>query len=167
MDADKDLQMMFEACASSTKCALHEKSAKKVEERLNAIFTKLKANPIPIVDGDSYGTVTWAHARNLEFQTLYTPVKVAPLFFKIAADLEKGDGALLWQLSSGNYSLFRCQCPGPKGPQAVRIIETTAAIACGEGDPVDQGLDDLKQDYARMAQLSDFADVWPIRAACK
>lgn len=41
-----------------------------------------------------------------------------------------------------------------------------SAIACGDGQRVDDGLDDLKKYYEELSKKSMFADLWGIRAGC-
>jgi hypothetical protein len=167
IDTEKGLSMAIEACAASSACALHEKTPKLVKKRFDAVFDSLKANPLPVINGSEYGVVDWVMARRTLFQALYKPSTQFPKLAQAFADIEKGDGQALFRLSSNKDSMFRCECSS--GPSVIPIgrEETTLAVACGEGSPVTKSLKELEEHYARMAELSSFADVWEIHAMCR
>jgi hypothetical protein len=166
MDTDKGLDMVLKSCAESSTCALHEKTPDLVRKRLDSIFALLKVNPLPVINGSNYGVADWALARSALFQSLYKPAARFPLLAQALADVEKGDGAGLYAFAASADSLWRCEC-GFSIHIPDNMHETGTAVACGEGTPVEHDLKGLKAHYAKMAQLSSFADVWPIHAVCR
>lgn len=162
-DADKDLATVLDSCAASSACPLREKSGDLVGSRLDSILDGLKTAPLPVRNGSNYGIVDYPLARGLVFQGLYKPVTQYPPLFAALAEVEKGNGLPLFALSGKADSLWRCDC-STDAPASVG--ETTAAVACGDGDVVTQDLPQLKQHYANMARQSSFADMWVVHTYC-
>ncbi|KZV81214.1 hypothetical protein EXIGLDRAFT_686220 [Exidia glandulosa HHB12029] len=162
MDTDKELSTLFDSCAASSSCPLHEKTGELVGQRLDAILQRLKTEPIAVRNGSIYGLVDYALARERIFRALYKPVTSFPPLFKAFAEVERGNGQPLYALSELHPSSWRCSCTDV--PESVE--ETTVAIACGDADVVEHDLPQLKEHYANMARLSSFADMWTAHAQC-
>ncbi|EJD44690.1 hypothetical protein AURDEDRAFT_152061 [Auricularia subglabra TFB-10046 SS5] len=164
-DADKAFQMVIDACVASSACPLHESSRERLGARINAFFDGLKTAPLTVQNGATYGIVTYPIARTLLFRSLYSPIDQIPPLFTALAAAEKGDGAPLYALTGRTESSWRGPC-GAEG-KVLPPIDTTAAVACGDGDAVsDESLEELQTRFAKMAETSSFADFWMIHAAC-
>ncbi|KZV89518.1 hypothetical protein EXIGLDRAFT_721388 [Exidia glandulosa HHB12029] len=166
MDTDKALAIVLDSCAASSTCPLHEATGKLVSKRLDAILARLKTDPIPVrTSGSNYGMVDFSLARILLFLGLTEPVGAYPLIFAALAEVEKGDGDLLYAMSGVKPSSWRCEC-GRGEELALFPAVTLAAVACSDADLVREDLDQLKQHYANMARLSSFAEYWRIHVYC-
>jgi hypothetical protein len=165
------MDQFYTACAQSTDCALHESSATKVKDRLDAIFDNLRRTPVPVPtngSASSYGLVDYSAARSVVFGWLYKPYQKEPISPKTLADalaaLEKGDGLPMWHLKAA-APLLKCDCANvPKTPTVTR--EASLAIACGDGKPVDDGVAELQAHFEGMAKDSSFAENWSLRTEC-
>jgi hypothetical protein len=173
--------MFYEACveAGPDACALHETTVGAVESRVENIFAKLKAQPIPVyapaasksTSSVNYGLTDYAVARNIVFQFLYGPYGGggynATAVANGLAAAEKGDGRPLWDLKKETLTDFKREC-GKDEPRTELYggKETTLAIACSDGDIVDDSVDELQMHYEEMAKQSSFAEFWNWRVQC-
>ena len=86
------------------------------------------------------------------------PEIVIPAFFKLLADLEDGKELLIIP------NKLQCSCGRPTYiPQGFAPL---AAIGCGDGAEISDSIDELEIYYAKLAEQSSFADVWPVHALC-
>ncbi len=175
------LDWFFESCAEAGPevCALHENSAAKIKLRLNSLYESLKRNPIAVpakgsdfTAGD-YGLVDYALVRRLIFGFLYSPypgVKEAGItpsaLASALAAAETGNGVPLWDLQKNDAAQFKCECSS--GAKTIPNTNgATAAIACGDGDAVEDSVEALQAHYEKMSQDSMFAELWTdTRARC-
>jgi hypothetical protein len=173
--------MFYEACveAGPDACALHETTVDAVESRVENIFAKLKARPIPVyapaatksTSSVNYGLTDYAIARNIVFQFLHSPYgdlgHNATAVANGLAAAERGDGRPLWDLTKDTLTDFKCEC-GKDEPATKRLggRETTLAIACSDGDVVDDNVDELQMHHEEMAKQSSFAELWDMRIQC-
>jgi hypothetical protein len=185
-DTDAGLDMFYQACvdAGPDECALHNSDAAGVKERVDSIFAALKSRPIPIharknstvtSDMADYGLVDYRMARSLTFRFLYAPygskgLDAAALSRALAAT-ETGDGRSLWDLAARvRQKEFRCNCDQDEDKEETRQAqmdrEGTLAIACSDGDVVNDSLEELQNHYEGMAKMSSFAELWNIRITC-
>jgi hypothetical protein len=170
--------MFFAACsdAGPAACALHESSPDEVKERVSKIFADLKNRALPVraethAVGASteYGLVDYAFARGFVFQWLYHPysaVQNASAVASALAAVERGNGRPLWDMAKGKLINNKCDCGGAWRLPSGRDDETTLAIACSDGDVVDDSLDELREYFENLAQASSFAELWPPRLMC-
>jgi hypothetical protein len=176
--------MVYESCAEAgpEACALYAPDAAGVKVRADAIFAKLKKGPLPVLpaknathtsNGANYGLVDYAMARGLVFKFLYSPYGKkgmnAALVVSALAAVEKGDGRPLWDLASVYRTKdFKCECDKDKDtePQAQLREESALAIACSDGDVVDDSIVELQAHYEDMAKMSGFAELWDLRINC-
>jgi hypothetical protein len=170
--------MFFAACseAGPDACALHESSADAVKARASNIFAGLKDRPLPVraqtnAVGASteYGLVDYAFTRGIVFQWLYHPYGAGRNASAVAGALaaaERGDGRPLWDMAKGALVDNKCECGDKRRAPAGREYERTLAIACSDGDVVDDSLGELREHFERMAQDSSFAESWSLRLIC-
>jgi hypothetical protein len=147
-----------------------------VATRFNAIFSALKKEPIAVllpknqsstVSSSDYGIVDYGLVRRIVFNYLYKPYGSglnSTTVAHILAAVEKGDGKPAWDASKAGQPALKCECPGVPQPPAMGSAST--AIACSDGEPVEDSPEDLEKHYERMAEDSSFADMWSIRATC-
>lgn len=172
--------MFYEECveAGPDLCTLFELSADKVQARVDALFERLKVRPIAVSTdakgstGLDYGLVDYALVRRLVFAFLYTPyapLAPTPNFASALSywlsEAEKGNGQPLWNAVKGTQEQFKCRCPTPL-PSTNPGLDPTLAILCGDGDKVEDSIDEIEAHQSRMAQDSSFAELWPWRVIC-
>lgn len=175
-DTDKTLKWFTDACADAgpDDCALYESSPAKVAARVDNLFAKLKTQPIAVplphnsTGAPSYGVVDYALVRGLVFGFLYKPMNngttSAASLARILAAADKGDGLLAWNANKDAQPQLKCECPG--APALPAMGSATHAIACSDGDPVDDSVEQLQELYEKMAKDSSFADMWGLRVSC-
>jgi hypothetical protein len=124
-----------------------------------------------------YGIVDYASARHLVFQFLYKPyaagqgvgnTNATSLAHALAA-VEHGNGRPLFELAQAlEGKEFRCECDKDKEPETTAIDgrETTLAIACSDGDVVEDSVEELQKHYEGMAEMSSLAEFWGVRVQC-
>ncbi|EIN12405.1 alpha/beta-hydrolase [Punctularia strigosozonata HHB-11173 SS5] len=171
-DTDKALDQFYAACANSTSCALHEPTPKAVKSRVDALFAELRKNPIPVSLNDTeYGLIDYTLARQVVFDWLRKPYQKTPLsapsLASALAALERGDGAAMWAAHAPE-STIKCDCARDSLPTRLPGAnrETTLAIACGDGKPVEHDLEELRAFYEEMAHDSNFAELWSAHLDC-
>lgn len=147
--------------------------------RINVLFDSLKRRPIAVPinstspDADAaYGLVDYKIARSIVFDFLGTPydslfsgaLSASSLASALTA-AESDDGLPLFRL--WNEDRFTCACT-PDGPTPNRedLESVATAIACGDGDVVEDSVEDLQVVFDELAKTSSFADIWPMRARC-
>jgi hypothetical protein len=119
-----------------------------------------------------YGLVDYQAARRVVFQWLYKPYTAAHTVAAALAATEAGDGRPLWELSKSALLDYHCDCgskrPDDGGPSVRSQVgrEKTLAIACSDGDVVEDSLDELQEHYEGMAKDSAFAEMWSMRLSC-
>jgi hypothetical protein len=170
--------MFYEACAHADleACALHESTGAAVKARVEAIFSRLKTHPITVLpnigEGQlQYGILDYASARNVVFMFLYKPYYPGPTSLAHAlAATERGNGRPMWELSQAlkGKPEFRCHCGEDPEPETIFLgpPEQELAVSCSDGDKVDDTVEDLQEHFERMAKMSSFAELWPIRIQC-
>lgn len=181
LDTDTGLQWFFEACveAGPERCGLYESSAEKVKARLEALFARLKVRPIAVSKhaatdlysiGLPYGLVDYALVRWLVFRFLYTPYARLNVTANFASSLsfwlneaEKGNGEPIWTAVKENQ--LQCRCSEPM-PESNHVADAGIAILCGDGEKVEDTVEELEEHQARLAQESSFGELWTIRAVC-
>ena len=142
-----------------------------VAARVQTILEGLRTDPIPFFDHatESYGVVDYSVVKRLLFLALYSPYSLGPTVLTALGNIEKGDPELAWQMAGRTIlqSLITdgCVCPVPLA-KPVGGWESTLAIACGDAEPVTDGVAELRQEFERNAGDSIFADCWTVRVSC-
>lgn len=163
--------------AGKDDCALYQSDSKNVMERLNRLFESLKLRPIAVEDhavGSTaldYGLVDYSLVRRLVFAFLYRPYSPGPLsataLAHAIAAADAGDGRPFWELQKTREERFLCECAGTAKPTRVASgAEMGLAVACSDGDAVEDSLDELRMHFEKLAQTSSFADMWTHRVRC-
>jgi hypothetical protein len=180
-DTDKTLKWFADAChvAGPTGCALYSSTADEVFLRVQALLTSLKTRPIAVlppaestatlVDPSSYGIIDYGTVRGFLFSWLYKPLSAGLPAKKLAsmlAALELGDGAPLWEVLKAGQPTFSCECPAKE--RIANLMDANSAIACGDGDVVEDSLKELQEHYERMdREFGSWADLLAIgRVRC-
>ncbi|KAF8965907.1 TAP-like protein-domain-containing protein [Flammula alnicola] len=153
LDTEKVLQEFFQGCfkAGPQACAFYDTSPAAISRNLVALYSKVIAQPAVAYSPSlpEYGIVDHAVLKSAIFNSLYIPYSsFSPLAQGLAA-LRKGNGSLLYQLSSALAS------------------EALAAIACGDGEKVTDNSATLEKYAETISNLSSFSDVVvSIRTLC-
>ena len=171
LDTDAELKGFYEECvkAGPYACPIYGSSAEMIHERVTRLMERLRTQPTAFYNQSSgeHGVVDYDVVKGGLFLTLYDPTKNGLEFAKALASLESGNAEPMWQMSTKakNRKLFECECSsGGVRPYDGEFV--IAAIACGDGTPVEDTLDELKTRLENMSKQSIFADVWPVRALC-
>jgi len=171
-DTDRELQILYAACveAGPNVCPMYDKDVASIGTRVNKILETLKTYPVSFYNdtSDTYGIVDYTVTKRAIFLTLYRPYQIGKPLFAALAALEKGNPEPIHELDRGalKKEVLFCDCPRIPPVPFADGEQITLAIACGEGDPVKNGIDEMREFYDKMAQESTFADVWAIHAAC-
>jgi hypothetical protein len=140
-----------------------------IKSRVDALFAALKVRPIVVpvtsnaTDGPlDYGLLDYGVAHRSFFNYLYNPFTNASAMATALAAAEQGDGRPFWELGLDSEPEEECN----SGAGTQNIFETTTAIACTDGDPVSDSLEELNAWYEQLAATSSFADVLDIHVRC-
>lgn len=164
---------MLQACvnAGPEKCALFEPTANQVHARLTKILENLKRKPVAVLASSGvgpsidYGIVDYKSARTLLFMFLYSPYSgMAPTLMSAFRALEDGKGGSLWNLIAPSQPPFSCSCK-PKAP-TIETPEAVLAIACGDGVPVEDTVEELEKGFYEQSKQTEFAEFWQLRPRC-
>jgi hypothetical protein len=167
--------MFYLACAEAgpAACALHEPTAEAVKARTDKIFDSIKAHPIALLSNSNgtsasdYGILDYRIVRGLVLLYLYSPYSIAaPALARALAGIEHGNGKPFFDFASALIQGvdFKCDCGMEQSPLV--FPEALLAVACSDGDVVDDSLEELQKHYEGMANSSSFAELWDIRIRC-
>jgi hypothetical protein len=172
-DTDKDLFTIYEACVSAgpKRCPLYEEKPELIHERVISALDSLKTKPIAVYDpkDDSHSIVDYASAKHTLFTTLLSPYALGAYAMRMIAQLEKGNASMISQISFRREaeSLIRCDCSANDSNRLTSSsLEPKFAIACGDGEPVSGGYEELKGFFEKLSGGSFFGDVWLIHGFC-
>lgn len=174
-DTDAALYDIYEACARAgpnDPCPLKEDNAELIAARVNNLLAKIKEEPVPVYLSQlgEYGIVDYAVVREQILQSLYvTHNGGGRTLMLLLAELEKGDGSLIYQRSSRRMieNLVKCNCSAPPEEQrALSGLTLTNAIACGDASETNLTLAEARAFYDRLSEDSTFTDVWSMPIIC-
>ncbi|KAJ7700754.1 TAP-like protein-domain-containing protein [Mycena rosella] len=159
VDTDKVLQTFIDGCAAAgpDACAFYAPTSAEITANLNALFSSIKVQPIPVVTSVSYGIVDFTILHNFVFDAFYTPYALFATLAQSLADLAKGNAKTLY--SANEVPPFECEC-NTTTPFHENTYEAALAIACGDATPVNDTVAGLQAFYASERTVSSFADLW-------
>lgn len=175
LDADATLFGIYQACveAGPLVCPIHESSVEKIRDRVQKLINSLRSNPATFYNADtgSYGEVDYSLVKKVIFSSLYMPYESSPRLVSAIADLERGSAEPIFRLSEakamGELITESCTCPSVSRVKSGRRgMENILAISCGDGNPVNDEVDTLKEYYNNLSQTSMFYDIWYPRLEC-
>lgn len=153
LDADKVLNAFFVEChkAGPTACAFYANSSAAIAHKLDVLYQKVLAQPIPAYSPDlpRYGFVDHPTLKNAILSSFYQPYGMFSTLAQGLALLEKGDGSIVCQLSSP------------------RVAEAFLAVVCGDAVKVTDDAAQLKRYVNSIDKLSSFSSlVASVKLAC-
>jgi hypothetical protein len=114
--------------------------------------------------------VDYGMARQVVFQYLYGPYGSRGMNASTAAAAlaatEVRNGRPLLDLAKSLRAEFKCECGKDGARQDLSGRESTFAIACSDGDDVEDSVEELHAHYEKMAKFSSFAELWSVRVQC-
>ncbi|KAJ7083878.1 alpha/beta-hydrolase [Mycena epipterygia] len=157
-DTDKVLQSFFDSCAAAGPdlCAFYKPTAAELSDRLSALTSSIRAEPVPVITATSYGIIDYSLLRSTLFSSFYAPYSsFGPLAEGLAA-LERGNGTLLYSLSQ--EAPFQCDCSNEAVPFHLNGVEAGTAVLCGDAAKVTDSIEQLRAFYENAAKTSEFAE---------
>jgi hypothetical protein len=152
-DAEKVVSSFYNYCslAGPLRCGFHTgTTADDVSTRLSTLMARLRRQPLTVPDAPTGPEiVTYSDVKTMFFTALYKPLTSFPKIAKILADIEAGDGKSFIDYQKKQFS---CNC-GDGGPERPPGPDFDAiwAIACSDGEQVDDSLDEMYE-YLHMLQ---------------
>jgi hypothetical protein len=171
VDSEKTLEWYYSDCvnAGPNVCPIWKPTVSEIKQRINTLLERLKIAPIPFINSTTgeFGIVDYSVAKTLLFQTMYGPHQNGADTAHAFAALEAGDAQPMWNLSN-SATLERAMEASCLPELASYDFDDVSliAVSCGDGDPVEPSLDELRQFYAKLAQQSVFAEGWGIHLLC-
>jgi hypothetical protein len=179
LDTDAALQHFIDECvnAGPKACALHEKDPHAIDTRITATLERLKRQPLAVTHMKNesevldYGIVDYSLVRRLMFAFLYRPYSAGPLngtaLATALAAAERGDGWPFWELQRSREVRLPCDCStGSRPPRVADGAEMGLAVACSDGEEVNDSLEELKDHFEMVGKTSKFVDMWTHRVRC-
>ncbi|KAJ7083879.1 hypothetical protein C8R44DRAFT_903571, partial [Mycena epipterygia] len=157
-DTDKVLQSFFDGCvaAGPDLCAFYKPTAAEISDRLSALTSSIRAEPVPVITATSYGIVDYSLLRSTLFNSFYTPYSSFGSLAEGLAALERGNGTLLYFLSQ--EAPFRCDCSNDTAPFHLNGAEAATAVECGDAAKVTDSIEQLRAFYENTAKTSELAE---------
>ncbi|EKM52549.1 uncharacterized protein PHACADRAFT_126443 [Phanerochaete carnosa HHB-10118-sp] len=172
MDTDKALTSIYEACveAGPSLCAIWENSTDLVRARVDKLINNVHLDPVPLInDTDpaaiTFGVVDYSTLVQQLFQLVYYPFSHASTTTEALAQLEQGNGTLIFQNSDTQIvdSLASCEADSDTGRSFVSsLLDVSSAIECGDilGSS-SRTFQQAREDYQILLDLSPlFAPTW-------
>ncbi|TFK31143.1 Alpha/Beta hydrolase protein [Crucibulum laeve] len=145
LDSDKTLQTFFDGCnqAGPAACAFYASSPQKIAQNLNDLYNAVDVQPVPAYSPSSnkYGTVDRATLRNALLSSMYTPYQSFSMLAQGLADLSKGNGSTIFQLSTDSVS------------------EPAIAVACTDAVKITDKPDQLRPYAQWTSKISSFSSI--------
>ncbi|KAF8181954.1 Alpha/Beta hydrolase protein [Mycena galopus ATCC 62051] len=159
VDTDKDLESFIDGCAIAgpEACAFYAPSSAEITANLNALYTSIKIQPVPVITPVSYGVVDYTFLKNFIFQALYQPYEFFVPLAQALADLAKGNATTMYAATEAPP--FECECNSTT-PFHDNEYEAVLAVSCGDATPESDTITELQAFFAAEATLSSFADLW-------
>lgn len=132
-------------------CAFYANSSDAIAQKLDALYQKVLAQPVPAYSPDLplYGFVDHPTLKNAILSSFYQPYNTFSTLAQGLALLEKGDGSVVYQLSSP------------------RVAEPVIAIVCGDAVRDTDDAAQLKTYVDSINNLSSFSSlVASVRLVC-
>ncbi|KAJ7872587.1 Alpha/Beta hydrolase protein [Mycena leptocephala] len=158
-DTDKALQTFFDGCAAAgpEACAFSAPSSIEVAANLDALFTAIEIQPVPVITPVSYGVVDYTFLRNSVFHALYSPYDSFVALAQGLADLAMGNATTLY--TAEEVPPFECEC-NPTTPFHENGYEALIAISCGDMAVESDTVSQLQAYYASIQAISSIADMY-------
>jgi pimeloyl-ACP methyl ester carboxylesterase len=154
-NTDDALQSLYRHCfESDSACPLFEKSdtsPSSIESRVNWFLQNLARNPMPAIHDGTTELVTYADVRKVIFRSTYSPTQYYPALAQLLSDLMSGNTTLMIprlqhialpddgdkpnDMATREPNIRDEAVPFPKDDYAHQY-EATAAILCGDSDPL-------------------------------
>ncbi|KAF8166398.1 Alpha/Beta hydrolase protein [Pholiota molesta] len=146
LDTDKVLQRFFTEChkVGPDACAFYATSPEAISANLDKLYAQVLAQPVVAYSPDptlAYGVVDPPTLKNAIYGALSAPYDLFSTLAQGLADLQRGNGSVLLQLSI---------------PQA---NEAFTAISCGDGKAVTDDARALEEYTQRISNISSFASI--------
>jgi hypothetical protein len=143
---DKVLQRFFTEChkVGPDACAFYASSPEAISANLDKLYAQVLAQPVVAYSPDptlSYGVVDPPTLKNAIYGALSAPYDLFSTLAQGLADLQRGNGSVLLQLSI---------------PQA---NEAFTAISCGDGKAVTDDARALEEYTQRISNISSFESI--------
>ncbi|KAK7468353.1 hypothetical protein VKT23_002868 [Stygiomarasmius scandens] len=153
LDADKAMQTFFDGChaAGPEACPFYASSPSEIAANLEAIYTSLRSQPVPVFTGDSFSVITYDLLRGVVFTAITAPYSLFQILASGLAELSSGNGTE----SFGRLSSFA-------DPSELRSAEATSAIACSDADPFSATATELRETMASIN--SSFSGIFAMHA---
>jgi len=153
-DTDKVMEAFHFYChqAGPVLCSFYADSPEAISERLDKLLQTLKDRPL-IVNADVQKgpdmpqLITWSHLKRFMTRIMYQPLLMFPIFARILADLEAGDGRSFYDTvlaQDPDTSFCSIEVLPPTLPRLEEANgEVYPAVACADGLPNNDTLEDL------------------------
>ncbi|KAF7331315.1 Cytochrome P450 [Mycena kentingensis (nom. inval.)] len=163
LDTDKAYQSFATGCAAAGRalCAFHAPTPSEILANIDALGASLRAAPIPVNAGATYGLVDFSLLRGVIFNALYKPHALFPGLAQALADLRDGNATTIWTMSAqiAPASVAPADACGAEDPFE-SVTEAIWAIACNDGARIPSGYAEFAAHYQRLVRTSSFADNW-------
>ncbi|KAK7047751.1 hypothetical protein VNI00_006079 [Paramarasmius palmivorus] len=166
LDTDDTLNWFFKDCfnAGPELCSFYESSPEAIGERLNRLYNSIIQTPVAVHTEQFYGIVDYARLRQTILPNLYSPFAAWKTLANGLADLEAGNGTVLYQMLE--VPPFECTCD-PLEHAFDSVPDAQTAILCNDGDIVPSSLEDAEQHYQDVLKVSEWGSIWAgFRMAC-
>ncbi|KAM0745922.1 alpha/beta-hydrolase [Meredithblackwellia eburnea MCA 4105] len=168
-DTEKTYAGFFDSCAESGPkgCALatNSSSTLSIRKRVDALQAQLRSRPLAVPTSKvGPGILTSADIQYSIFHALYSP-KTWPKLAEALADLEKGNGSLLFELVNASNDELGRKDPfkNPYHRSMESSSASTAAIMCSDTDvsAFNQSTTESISDYVReLSRKSITGEIW-------
>ncbi|KAF8609123.1 alpha/beta-hydrolase [Ceratobasidium sp. AG-I] len=150
-DSQKVLTGFFDSCvvAGPERCAFAKKNqtSSKLQSRLDALYERLRAQPLPVSTSPAGpGILTASALRAVMVQALYAPA-IWPMVAQVLADVERGDGVGAYTIVYGRFVDIHPQAPDEnvfnRYMERTQLVTTAAGILCSDTRPTPKSLDNF------------------------
>lgn len=133
MDAGKVLQGFFDACfeAGPDNCAFYAPSPEAISDNLDALYAKIREEPVPVVTEDGYAVIDYPTLRGVLFVALYNPYTTFSIMAQALAELASGSGEIFYRATAAASPPFECSCDAPTDI-GVAILEGLMSVTCND-----------------------------------
>ncbi|KAK0215411.1 TAP-like protein-domain-containing protein [Armillaria fumosa] len=151
-DTEKDMQSFFDGCvaAGPDACAFYASTSEEISSNLDAIYSSLLTEPVPVVipSSSSYVVVDYAALQNAVNNALYQPYAYFSTLAEGLAGLAAGNGSIIYEMQATVYD-----------PSSVydNSWEAEMAISCRDAMNNRESITDLFAYWDSVKDISPFA----------
>jgi len=154
VNSDKAVQAFYDGCFASGQegCPFWKSSAAEIKSSLANLYETVAQNPLPVTLPDGrYGLVDHDLLRDVLAGAAYNPFALSQMLAKGLADLENGNGTIVFALGAGGK--VDTSCGAAEAEKFATVREGGVTVNCNDVATAVR-LEDILTEYEALLKVS-------------